>query len=170
MDMVLFTNQRKFHRPGAGTSPAHEAGVPTNWCWDSWNDDPPSRSSRTLIYYSGLRNHSSLPQILKSASITITIAASLLSCQAFTTSRPTEYLTRHLKNILSMKRFSVSGIGHNVKICIATTSFTATISPVIYKRNMEFTGQTRITFSAYGTLVIWSSIRRVLRDMLRKNI
>lgn len=41
--MVLFTDQRKFHRPGAGTSPAHEAGIPTSWNSDSWNDGPPGR-------------------------------------------------------------------------------------------------------------------------------
>jgi hypothetical protein len=41
--MVLFTDQRKFHRPGAGTSPAHEAGIPTNYYLGSWNDGPPGR-------------------------------------------------------------------------------------------------------------------------------
>lgn len=87
-----------------GTSPDHEAGIPTNWYAESWNDGPPGR-------YSGLEV------------VTTTIVTPLKLCQGnFTTTRVTEGLAplRHKLVILSMRHFSACGVVHMDMDCIAT--------------------------------------------------
>lgn len=53
MAMFLFINQRKCYRPGAGTSPAYEAGNSTNWHLDSWNDGTPGKFVQIYIMQVG---------------------------------------------------------------------------------------------------------------------